>query len=65
MNNQIESSESMMRRKIEQFLNETKIGIWIENFISIISILSSISFVALTYIDHSVNKCCCPQSELE
>ena len=65
VNNQVESSESIMRRKIEQFLSEKKIGIWIENFISIISILSSISFVALTYIDHSINKCCCPQNELD
>lgn len=54
-----ESNDKFLRRQIEILMYNTKTGIWIENIISMVSLVSSVAFVVLTYWDHSKTNACC------
>ena len=49
----------MVRHHVEKFLKQTKFGKWIEIFMGIISFLSSVSFVVMSYWDLSQFDECC------
>ena len=54
-----ESRDKFIRTQLEYFLHENVIGVFIMNSISFISIVTSIMFIVLTYIDHSQSDPCC------
>ena len=54
-----EGKYKMVRHHVEKFMKQTKFGKWIEIFMGIISFLSSVSFVVLTYWDLSQFDECC------
>jgi hypothetical protein len=49
----------MVRHHVEKFFKQTKFGKWIEIFMGIISFLSSVSFVVMSYWDLSQFDECC------
>ena len=51
--------EDALRKKIGDLLNKSKTGEYFGGFLSLISILSSLTWVILTYQDHSLLDPCC------
>ena len=54
-----EGKYKMIRHHVEKFFKQTKFGKWIEIFMGIISFMSSVAFVVLTYWDLSEFDSCC------
>jgi hypothetical protein len=54
-----EGKYKMVRHHVEKFFKQTKFGKWIEIFMGIISFMSSVAFVVLTYWDLSEFDSCC------
>ena len=54
-----EGKYSMVRHHVEKFFKQTKFGKWIEIFMSIISFISSVAFVVMSYWDLSTFDYCC------
>jgi len=60
-----ESRDRICRNKVDHFLNVSTYGKAIDVFIAIISLLSSIAFIVLTYYDlRAMNPCCKEAFEL-
>jgi len=51
--------EDALRKRIGDLLNKSKTGEYFSGFLSLISILSSLTWVVLTYFDHSLQDPCC------
>ena len=55
-------SDKQMRGKLESFLNNDSTGRWIQIFIAITSITSSVSFIIMTKYDWSEYDPCCEKA---
>ena len=54
-----ESRDRICRNKVDHFLNVSPYGKVIEVFVAILSLVSSLAFVTLTYYDcRRLNSCC-------
>ena len=54
-----ESRDRICRNKVDHFLNVSPYGKVIEVFVAILSLVSSLAFVTLTYYDlRHLNSCC-------
>jgi hypothetical protein len=58
-----EGRYKLVRHHVEKFLKQSQFGKWIESSIGLISFLSSVAFVALSYRDLSQYDECCSQGE--
>ena len=54
-----ESRDRICRNKVDLFLNNSPYGKAIEVFVAVLSLISSLAFIVLTYYDlRHLNTCC-------